>query len=100
MKILVIILTLLGIGALCFNYFMLQPSLNVDYDYYFDVDLYSQLRMQSDLTGLIGTSIMGIAAILGFISFAKTKNKMLLVLSLVNVVGAIVLVLVAFGRVM
>lgn len=100
MKKLVIILTILGIGALCYNYFMLQPNLNMEFSDYSDMDLYSQLRMQSDISGLAGTALMGIAAILGLISFAKTKDKSVLLFSLVSLVGAIVLVLVAFGRVM
>jgi hypothetical protein len=94
---------LIGISglALIYNYFMIQPELvqmdnpglNFDYMYY---DSY---RDQSDWFGGFGTVLGGAGAIMGFISFFKSKDKMGIVGGLAGIAIALATFLVSFGRV-
>ena len=102
LKIAVIILLSVGIAAFLYNLLALQPNLENQYAIgpvtitTTDTDY----RMQSDITGLSGSVLMGLAALLALFGFFKSKQKLFLVFTGLGTVGAIAIVVVAFGRVM
>lgn len=97
---------LVGIGALAliYNYFMCQPNLqDPAYDspsyMLYDWEKHSYYRGLSDWSGMIGTSLAGIGAILGLVAFFKTKDAKSLIAAVLGIGIGITLFLVAFGRV-
>ena len=93
MKILGIILLVLGIVCLGYNYFVLQPVLATD------LGRYTNARELSDITGLAGTILLAFGGLFSFLSYRKTKSMSQMIMAIVGVVLAIVCFMVAFGRV-
>lgn len=96
-----LILIVLGLITLAWNYIVIQPKLAVamEYDSMVATMAYSHYRELSDMLGLAGTCLAGIGAILAAIAYFKGKQSIHLVFAIAGVVVAVAAFFVSFGRV-
>lgn len=93
MKIVAIILFLLGLVCLGYNYFILQPILASEFG------MYGNARDLSDITGIAGTALLAFGGIFSFVAYKKSKNMAQMIMAIAGILLAIVCFMVAFGRV-